>query len=854
MQSPNSSAWLKLGVAIFSTALIGTGCTSLKPTTSPSASGGANGKGGTGTSAASSLGGTRNAGGVNSGVGGNGTVFGSGGATGGSNSSDSAGGNASTGGSTFGGSTASGGNNSTSNFGGNPARGGAASSGGASMGGTAMGGTAMGGTTKGGATTGGTSMGGSAMGGSAMGGSATGGASTGGSTDTSGVGGVTSTGGTSSGAGGTGALSCDVITCIGGKVCVSGVCQCPSDSTLCGGVCLAPADLQTDPAHCGTTGCGVACGTGATCAAGACTCTTAGQTACAGGCANMQTDPKNCGTCATVCASGICEAAVCRKVKDCYQKTTLGTPLLVNFDTYDGTNPVTNWVFAFNAPAGATNTVYAGFYEYDDGTGTPLLSMPASGANASKYAISISNTQASGWGGALGMWMGCVDASAYQGISFWVKGTTPTGKASFSFTTENTSAPDTTGYGGGTCSGTCKGPWVDFPVTTTWTQVLVPWGTFTPGMANGANVTTTGNGITGLTYNVSLNYVAAAGDAGYVAAPGAYNLAIDDIEFIGNTACGTGLSICGTGCVDTQTNNVHCGACGNACSATRSCQAGKCICPSGYTDCSGECVNTQIDVQNCGSCGKPCTGICSAGSCQASTCTSGMSQLDYTRTTYASITQNKYWLNNNLWGISGATGWQGIWDTCTSGNTIGWGTDWNWSGTSNQVKSYASAVLGWHWGWKIDGTGLPVQISANKNVTCGWNYRVTPGQTIDVSYDLFAHALANPGYADQPTEEIMIWLYTAGGAGPIGGVDSTTSIGGASWEVHKGSTGTWNVYSYVRTTNTTSATLNMMDFLKDLVNKGWMSSSHYLTSIEAGTEVFVGTGRLDTDNYYCTIQ
>jgi len=79
----------------------------------------------------------------------------------------------------------------------------------------------------------------------------------------------------------------------------------------------------------------------------------------------------------------------------------------------------------------------------------------------------------------------------------------------------------------------------------------------------------------------------------------------------------------------------------------------------------------------------------------------------------------------------------------------------------------------------------------------------------------------------------------AGGAGPIGGVDSTTSIGGASWEVHKGSTGTWNVYSYVRTTNTTSATLNMMDFLKDLVNKGWMSSSHYLTSIEAGTEVFV---------------
>jgi hypothetical protein len=33
-----------------------------------------------------------------------------------------------------------------------------------------------------------------------------------------------------------------------------------------------------------------------------------------------------------------------------------------------------------------------------------------------------------------------------------------------------------------------------------------------------------------------------------------------------------------------------------------------------------------------------------------------------------------------------------------------------------------------------------------------------------------------------------------------------------------------------------------------------MSSSKYLTSIQAGTEIFVGAGRLDTDDYYCTIQ
>jgi len=280
------------------------------------------------------------------------------------------------------------------------------------------------------------------------------------------------------------------------------------------------------------------------------------------------------------------------------------------------------------------------------------------------------------------------------------------------------------------------------------------------------------------------------------------------------------------------------------------------VCPSGYTNCNGQCVNTQLDVGNCGGCGKPCSGVCSAGACTASSCAANMSQLEYTRTAYASFIQGKYWINNNVWGTAGATGWQGIWHTCTSGNTIGWGTDWSWTGAASQVKSYASAVLGWHWGWKIAAstTGLPVQLSANKNISCGWTYRVEPGQTIDIAYDLFAHSTSNPGTNDNPTDEIMIWLYTSGGAAPIGSQQATATISGTSWAVHRGNNGNWNVYSYVRSSNVTSSTLNIQEFLNDLVTRGWMSGSKYLSSIEAGTEVFLGNGRLDTDSYYCTIQ
>jgi xyloglucan-specific endo-beta-1,4-glucanase len=51
-----------------------------------------------------------------------------------------------------------------------------------------------------------------------------------------------------------------------------------------------------------------------------------------------------------------------------------------------------------------------------------------------------------------------------------------------------------------------------------------------------------------------------------------------------------------------------------------------------------------------------------------------------------------------------------------------------------------------------------------------------------------------------------------------------------------------------------SVSLNIRDFASDLVPRGWMSSSGYLGSIESGTEVFTGNGRLDTASYSVTLQ
>ncbi|MBB2947967.1 cell division septation protein DedD [Actinoplanes lutulentus] len=219
-------------------------------------------------------------------------------------------------------------------------------------------------------------------------------------------------------------------------------------------------------------------------------------------------------------------------------------------------------------------------------------------------------------------------------------------------------------------------------------------------------------------------------------------------------------------------------------------------------------------------------------------------------TDYAALVRGKYWVNNNVWGKADGTGSQCVWENGLSGDNLSWGTSWTWAGDNTKVKSYASAVLGWHWGWKATGTGLPVQLSAGKAVNASWNFQVTQttSNVMNVAYDLWLHDMANPDWQNNPTDEVMVWLYKSGGAGPVGTKQATVTIAGTTWDLYKGNIG-WEVYSFVRTSNTSSASLNLTDFTNDLAARGWLAKTKYLSSVQAGTEIFTGQGRLDTTAY-----
>jgi hypothetical protein len=162
----------------------------------------------------------------------------------------------------------------------------------------------------------------------------------------------------------------------------------------------------------------------------------------------------------------------------------------------------------------------------------------AGGANGSYWAALAVNMMTTDWGGGIGMWMGCINASMYSGISFYVRGTSPTSMANIGLAMEDATAPDAANpAGGGTCDPAptdgCAGPTYTFPLAIDWTLVTVPWAMFTAGRgAGGVAVTPTGDEITGISFGVGVNYVEnPVGSGTYLPEPGSFEIAIDSLAF-----------------------------------------------------------------------------------------------------------------------------------------------------------------------------------------------------------------------------------------------------------------------------------------------------------------------------------
>jgi len=209
------------------------------------------------------------------------------------------------------------------------------------------------------------------------------------------------------------------------------------------------------------------------------------------------------------------------------------------------------------------------------------------------------------------------------------------------------------------------------------------------------------------------------------------------------------------------------------------------------------------------------------------------------------VVTGTYTVYQDLWNEAQATsGSQCTTVTSDSASNLAWSTSWSWGGASNQVKSYANAVV---------TMSSKKKVSAISSIPTTWKWSYTGSSIVaDVSYDIFTSSTAT----GSNEYEIMIWLGALGGAGPISSTGSTVAtptIGGASFKLYSGPNGDTTVYSFVAASETTSFSGDLKAFFTYLESSLAFPSSQYLLSIGAGTEPFTGSGAVFTTSAYSCV-
>ncbi|MGA2218771.1 MAG: hypothetical protein ABSG51_11835 [Terracidiphilus sp.] len=215
-----------------------------------------------------------------------------------------------------------------------------------------------------------------------------------------------------------------------------------------------------------------------------------------------------------------------------------------------------------------------------------------------------------------------------------------------------------------------------------------------------------------------------------------------------------------------------------------------------------------------------------------------------------------FYITSNPYGDEGSTTNGDCIDvvSTTGANTAAWYTQWKQSESNDDsVYAYPEVVFP---GGSDTASGLPVGLSSIASIPSIWNYQLTNSDPdgYDVAYDIWVGSTPTTTTSD----EIMIWTNAA--FGQSGNTVGTFTNGGITFNVVQTLPAQYSwtnhpVYSFCSTSEVSSVNIDISKFLDYLTSNGYISSSWYLQSVDAGIEIRNGTGSLNTTEYdtYATL-
>jgi hypothetical protein len=206
---------------------------------------------------------------------------------------------------------------------------------------------------------------------------------------------------------------------------------------------------------------------------------------------------------------------------------------------------------------------------------------------------------------------------------------------------------------------------------------------------------------------------------------------------------------------------------------------------------------------------------------------------------WASWSNGGYTVYNNVWG--GGYGPQTIWANSYSN----WGVWANHPNTGG-IKSYPNST-------KYVGRRL----SSLGSLTSSFNVSVPGGGAWNAAYDI---------WDTSHQHEIMLWVnytnnsdgsgnikpisYNWNGSGNPVPTHWNVSIGGHTWNVFRGNNGGNNVYSFLRTSKTSSGTVDVRAIMNWIKARGWFGDVT-VAEVQLGYEITSSSGGMNfiTNNY-----
>jgi hypothetical protein len=253
-------------------------------------------------------------------------------------------------------------------------------------------------------------------------------------------------------------------------------------------------------------------------------------------------------------------------------------------------------------------------------------------------------------------------------------------------------------------------------------------------------------------------------------------------------------------------------------------------------------------------------GLCLLASCHASpiytssgsikvptgnTCTEpAVVPLD-SRNAQSGITEGDYYITNDSWNASHYSGLSQSIYVCDYNNWYTIAT-MNNNTSDGAVKTSPNVQETWY--------PTPTRLSSWKSITSHYS-DVPPGAGPQYGIWEFEYDIWLNGLADSKSTEIMIWTFS-NGQSPSGSLSGSFTAAGHTYDVYR-SSAPYQYIAFVDKGGKLSGNVNLTDFFKYVVSKGWIPSSSALYQICNGVELVSTNSRpdkFDINDFYISMQ